>query len=399
MAQKILVIDESNVAARLTETVLAKNFATCDVMLAPRGIDGIERFHLANPDLILLDDSLPDLDGDAVCYRLLNDPFMSKVPVIVISANGTGPALVEKYPNVIQSLSKPLQPEDLLLAIQSALAKAAPQPHPSGMVLFREAEKMVFQAHTGFFSLKNAIQMAYGDKLTGALRVFLNRFSTDLYFLQGRFVYATTRDVHLYTRESPLILSSTALGLIVESQANQTFTSCPMFLYLSNHNGFPHDDVVQITREHGQRLFSYLWTAGRIHFEFEHLKELPEFAKNFPASSEDPESWMLASLRYVKYDYLTAQQRPDPNGSPAYTRKGYEMIQKLKLNDVEARFATAINGSESLQSIAKKLSIPLNDALLIVFRFQMLDIIDYWNSSVLSLPPAQTNPGGGANAA
>jgi hypothetical protein len=87
-------------------------------------------------------------------------------------------------------------------------------------------------------------------------------------------------------------------------------------------------------------------------------------------------------------------QRPDPNGSPAYTRKGYELIQKLKLNDVEARFATAINGAESLQSIAKKIGIPLNDALLIVFRFAALDIIDYWSSNVLSLPgtPAPAAP-------
>jgi hypothetical protein len=89
-----------------------------------------------------------------------------------------------------------------------------------------------------------------------------------------------------------------------------------------------------------------------------------------------------------------ASQRPDPNGSPAYTRKGYELIQRLKLNDVEARFATAINGAETLQQIAKKISVPLNDALLIVFRFQALEIIDYWSSTVLSLPPQTTNPGG-----
>ena len=86
---------------------------------------------------------------------------------------------------------------------------------------------------------------------------------------------------------------------------------------------------------------------------------------------------------------------PIRTAAPAYTRKGYELIQRLKLNDVEARFATAINGSESLQNIAKKISVPLNDALLIVFRFQALDIIDYWSSSVLSLPASQTNPAGG----
>ena len=150
--------------------------------------------------------------------------------------------------------------------------------------------------------------------------------------------------------------------------------------------GFPHEDVVQITRDHGQRVFANLWTAGRVTFEFEELAQFPDYAKNFPPTTEDPDNWILASLRYVKFESLMAHQRPDPNGSPAYTRKGYELIQKLKLNDVEARFATAINGAESLQSIAKKIGIPLNDALLIVFRFAALDIIDYWSSNVLSLP-------------
>ena len=61
---------------------------------------------------------------------------------------------------------------------------------------------------------------------------------------------------------------------------------------------------------------------------------------------------------------------------------------------MEARFATAVNGAESLQSIAKKIGIPLTDALLIVFRFQALEIIDYWSSNVLSLPGG-SGPAGG----
>ena len=117
----------------------------------------------------------------------------------------------------------------------------------------------------------------------------------------------------------------------------------------------------------------------------------PHLSKSSPHEQPIGTS-QLGSLRYVKYENLMGSQRPDPNGSPAYTRKGYELIQRLKLNDVEARFATAVNGAESLQSIAKKIGIPLNDALLIVFRFQQLEIIDYWNSSVLSLPGGEPQP-------
>jgi hypothetical protein len=269
-----------------------------------------------------------------------------------------------------------------------------PPAHP-GLTLFtRNVAKIVFAGHTGFFSLRSALQMAYSDELTGAFRCFIHRSPIDLFMAKGRFVFATTHNPQLYCRNSPTILSSTNLGLIVEAQANQFATGCPLFLYLATRSGFPHDDVVQITREHGQRLFANLWTTGRVSFEFEAMSAFPEYARNFPPSTEDPDNWVLASLRQVRFENLMPSQRPDPNGNPAYTRKGYELIQKLRLNDVEARFATAINGSDSLTQIAKKIGVPLNDALLIVFRFSALEIIDFWSATVLSLPASQTDPSG-----
>ena len=394
MSQKILVMDDTLVASRLTETVLAQNLSNCDVLLAQRASEGFERFQVTQPDLILLNDVLPDMDGDAVCYRLLNDAATARVPVVVISTNGHAEAFQQKYANVVKTINKPVTPEALIAAVSSALAQAKPQPHPANSILFRDASKIVYAGHTGFFTLRSAMQMAYGDKLNGCLRVFINRYPVELFVSRGRFVFATTRNFQLYMKDSPVILSATNLGLIMEAQANQAVSSCPLFLFLASRNGFPHDDVVHLTREHGQRLFSHLFTAGRVNFEFEDMTQFPDYARNFPPTQEDPENWVLASLKYVKFDNLTAAQRPDPNGSPAYTRKGYELIQKLRLNDVEARFAASINGSDSLQQIAKKLGIALNDALLIIFRFQSLEIIDYWSSSVLSLPASQTHPGG-----
>jgi two-component system, OmpR family, response regulator len=392
MSQKILVIDDSLMASKATEHALAQSFANADVLLAHRGSEGFDRFLVAQPDVIVLNDSLSDMDGEAVCYRLLNDPLTARVPVVIMSANGRGEKLREKYPNVVKTISKPVTPDALLSAVSAQLAQTQSVPHPSSGVLFRDPSKIVFGGHTDFFPLRNALQMAFSDQLTGVLRVFLNRYPVELFFSKGRFVFATTRNFQLYLRDSQVILNSTNLGTILEGQVNQNVTGCPLFLFLATRNGMPHDDVVQITREHGQRLFSYLWTAGRVHFEFAALDELPDYARHFPPATDDPDNWMLASLRSVRFESLTAAQRLDPNGSPAYTRKGYELIQKLKLNDVEARFATAINGSEPLHQIAKKVNVTLNDALLIVFRFQTLEIVDYWSSSVLSLPSSQAHP-------
>jgi len=385
MSQKILVIDDNLVISTLTEEVVAENFTGVDVLVAQRGQDAFDRFNLAQPDLILLNESMPDMEGEAICYRLLNEPLTAKVPVVVFTTNGRGEEFEDRYSNVVRVLSKPPTPDALLDVFSTALAKHRPMVNPARQLLFYDANRAVFSGHTGFFSLRQALQMAYGDKLTGVLRFFLNRYPIELFISKGHFLFASTRNFVLYCRESPVILSASNLGTIIEGQNTQQATGCPIFLFLSMRGGFPHDDVVQITRDHGQRVFSNLWTAGAVTFEFEELAQFPDYAKNFPPGNDDPDNWTLASLRYVKFESLMAHQRPDPNGSPAYTRKGYELIQKLKLNDIEARFATAVNGSESLQSIAKKIGIPLNDALLIVFRFLSLDVIDYWNSSVLSL--------------
>jgi CheY-like chemotaxis protein len=392
MSQKILVIDDSLVASKLTENVLAQNFHGVDVLLAQRGGDAFDRFNVAQPDLILLNESLPDMDAEAICYRLLNDPATAKVPVVLLASNGNGDRIEERYENVVKVLPKPVTPESLLEVVGNTLSKSKATTNPARQLLFHDPSRTVFSGHTAFFSLRSALQMAYGDRLNGVLRFFVNRFPIEVFISKGRFLFATSRNFQLYCRESPVILSATNLGLIIEGQIAQAANGCPIFLFLSVRNGFPHDDVVQIVRDHGQRVFSNLWTAGRVTFEFEELAEFPEYVKNFPPGNEDPDNWILGSLRHVKYDNLMGGQRPDPNGSPAYTRKGYELIQKLKLNDVEARFATAINGAESLQSIAKKIGIPLNDALLIVFRFAALDIIDYWSSNVLSLPGGAPAP-------
>jgi len=386
MSQKVLVIDDSLVVSKLAEAVVAQNFNNVDVLVAQKGADAFDRFNLAQPDIIVMQDTMPDMDGEAICYRLLNDPATSKVPVIVLANNGRAELFESRYKNVLKVLPKPPSPEALLEAMSTTLSKHRFLPNPAKQLLFYDPNRMVYSGHTGIFSLLQALRMAYGDRLSGVLRFFLNRYPIELFVGDGRFLFGTTRNFPLYCRDSTSILPQTTLGAIIEGQVTQHATGCPIFLFLSMRGGFAHEDVVQIVRDHGQRLFANLWTAGRVSFEFEELAQFPDYAKNFPPTTEDPDNWALASLRHVKYESLAAHQRPDPNGSPAYTRKGYELVQKLRLNDIEARFATAVNGAESLQSIAKKLNITLNDALLIVFRFQALEIIDYWSSNVFGLP-------------
>ena len=388
MSQKILVIDDSLAASKLTENVLAQNFHGVDVLLAQRGGDAFDRFNVAQPDLILLNETLPDMDAEAICYRLLNDPATAKVPVVL---HGDERQRRRASRSATTTSSRCCRSRSRRSRCSKSSAprsrRRSPTGNPARQLLFHDPSRTVFSGHTAFFSLRSALQMAYGDRLTGVLRFFVNRFPIELFISKGRFLFATTRNFQLYCRESPVILSATNLGLIIEGQISAGGDRLPdLPLPLGAQRLPARRRGADRPRSRPARLLEPLDGGPRdLRVRGTHAS-FPDYAKNFPPGNEDPDNWILGSLRHVKYENLMGGQRPDPNGSPAYTRKGYELIQKLKLNDVEARFATAINGAESLQSIAKKIGIPLNDALLIVFRFAALDIIDYWSSNVLSLP-------------
>ena len=228
MSQKILVIDDSLAASKLTEAVLAQNFGAVDVLVAQRGADAFDRFNMAHPDLILLNETMPDLDGEAICMRLLNDTATAKVPVVVMATNGNAENFEERYSNVMKVLSKPVTQESLLEVCTTALGKAKAPVDPRRAMLFHDPARTVFSGHTGFFSLRSALQMAYGDKLTGVLRFYVNRYPIELYISKGRFLFASTRNFQLYCRESPVILSATNLGTIIEGQTTQQATGCPI---------------------------------------------------------------------------------------------------------------------------------------------------------------------------
>src|SRR3954447_11046709 len=101
MPSKILVVDENLAASKIAEGVLTQHFNGGDVLVAQRATDAFERFSIAQPDLILINDTLPDLDVESVCYRLLNDPATSAVPVVLMGGGDSKAAQIENcYSNV-----------------------------------------------------------------------------------------------------------------------------------------------------------------------------------------------------------------------------------------------------------------------------------------------------------
>ncbi len=113
----ILVIDDEPQILRALRTVLtAKRFR---VSTASRGEEGLSLAAAQPPDLIILDLSLPDMDGIEVCRQLR---AWSQVPIIVLSVRDSEHDKVEALDHGADDyLTKPFGIEELLARIRVAL--------------------------------------------------------------------------------------------------------------------------------------------------------------------------------------------------------------------------------------------------------------------------------------
>lgn len=81
--QKILIVeDEKMLQEALTEKLIKEGF---DVISAGDGADGLRIAYESHPDLILLDITMPVMDGNMMLEKLRQDSWGSKVPVMILT--------------------------------------------------------------------------------------------------------------------------------------------------------------------------------------------------------------------------------------------------------------------------------------------------------------------------
>jgi len=117
----ILIIDDEPQILRALKTILTAN--RFRVALATRGEQGIAMAVAQPPDIIILDLTLPDMDGIQVCEQIRE---WSQIPIIVLSGRESekdkGAALDKGADDY---LTKPFGIEELLARIRVALRHSA----------------------------------------------------------------------------------------------------------------------------------------------------------------------------------------------------------------------------------------------------------------------------------
>ena len=84
MVKRILMVEDDGDARIIFRTIL--EHAGYQVMELTGGATTTAVVRRERPDLVLLDIGLPDIDGWEVATRLRNDPDVSAVPILVVTA-------------------------------------------------------------------------------------------------------------------------------------------------------------------------------------------------------------------------------------------------------------------------------------------------------------------------
>jgi len=244
-----------------------------------------------------------------------------------------------------------------------------------------------FCGHTTFFPLNRALQAISKEKLTGLLRSFWDQEPIDLFARDGEIIFVTTRDPELYCPETPAVLPNVDEGSAANSRDQQRETGTPFFLALARQDLIGREPALELMQQYGQKLFSQLWAAPRVWIMFEKNAEVLANAADVPGEP-NVRDWALETLRLVEHIDETA--RFEPAAIPAYTKDGFERVQKLKLTPDEAQFASQFNGTRSVQQIAKNLRLDLKSARQMLFCFVALEIVECWPASTAAKPERQS---------
>lgn len=86
MRYKVLTVDDS----KTVRIIVKKAFKPfdCEILEAANGVEGLAVAAKENPDLILLDVTMPVMDGVEMLTKLKADPALKSIPVVMLTAEG-----------------------------------------------------------------------------------------------------------------------------------------------------------------------------------------------------------------------------------------------------------------------------------------------------------------------
>ena len=123
MSEKILIIDDDLDTLRLVGLMLQRQ--GYQISAATNGQQGLDKAFDEDPDLILLDIMMPDMDGYEVTRRLRSNPSTTETPILMFTAKTQmNDKVIGFEVGANDYLTKPTHPSELQARVKALLARS-----------------------------------------------------------------------------------------------------------------------------------------------------------------------------------------------------------------------------------------------------------------------------------
>jgi len=144
MPETILIIEDDSLQADVARLLLEHH--GFDVVLAIDGVEGLRKLYEVQPDLVILDLILPQMDGWAVCRRIRE---MSTVPIIIMTSRRSDEEKVKGLRlGADDYVVKPYNPQELIARVGAVLRRThLPPPSKNTVMRFGGGDLIVDPAN------------------------------------------------------------------------------------------------------------------------------------------------------------------------------------------------------------------------------------------------------------
>lgn len=126
MSQLVLVVEDDPTMQKMALKILRSRGFVCE--LAPTGREAVAMAARLRPGLILMDLSLPEMNGWEATRALKADPALASIPVVAITAHAmVGDRETALAAGCVDCLTKPYELDELVALVERYVGPAQPQ--------------------------------------------------------------------------------------------------------------------------------------------------------------------------------------------------------------------------------------------------------------------------------
>jgi len=96
-----------------------------EIVTAANGLEGQQKAKSEQPDLILMDIVMPQVNGIQACKALRDDPTTRHIPIILVTTRGEADSMEQGYESGCNDyVTKPVNSAELLSKVRNLLGAA-----------------------------------------------------------------------------------------------------------------------------------------------------------------------------------------------------------------------------------------------------------------------------------